>query len=59
MVVKAIKQGISARIDPANHRWLKAEAARLDRSANWVLDKLLTEAREAAETNKSSSHEKH
>lgn len=43
------KQGISARILRENHEWLKKAAAAQDRSANWLLDKLLTEAREADE----------
>lgn len=46
---QAPKQGISARILRENHEWLKKAAAAQDRSANWMLDKLLTEAREADE----------
>lgn len=45
----AAKVAISARIQPANHEWLKAVAAQQERSANWLLDKILTEAREAYE----------
>lgn len=44
---QAEKQGISARILRENYEWLKRAAAAQERSANWLLDKLLTEAREA------------
>lgn len=39
------KQAISARILPSNYEWLKAKAAKQERSANWLLDKLITDAR--------------
>ncbi|MCR4158832.1 hypothetical protein NUK34_08200 [Kerstersia gyiorum] len=42
---KVAKVGISGRIAPQNYEWLKAAAARQERSANWLLDKVLTEAR--------------
>lgn len=45
MTEKVAKQAISARIHPANYQWLKRAAEQQERSANWLLDKLLTEAR--------------
>lgn len=50
------KQGISARILRENHEWLKKTAAAQERSANWLLDKLLTEAREADERGDGNAH---
>lgn len=44
---KVEKVGISGRIHPDNREWLKVKAAEQERSANWLLDKLITEAREA------------
>ena len=42
---RAVKQAISARIDVENYHWLKAAAAQQERSANWLLDKLVREVR--------------
>lgn len=43
------KVAISGRIHPDNYEWLKAAGARAERSMNYILDKTLTEAREADE----------
>lgn len=43
------RKQFGARLLPENHAWLVAQAAQQERSINWVLDKLLTEAREADE----------
>lgn len=50
-IERASKVGVSGRISPENHEWLKAAAARQERSANWLLDKVLTDARLAEKTN--------
>lgn len=49
---KVAKVGISGRITPQNYEWLKAAAAGQERSANWLLDKVLTEARLTDEAKK-------
>lgn len=46
---RVAKTAISARIHPDNYRWLREQAAKQERSANWLLDKMLTEARQAAQ----------
>lgn len=48
----APKQSISGRILRENYEWLKKAAAARERSANWLLDKLLTDAREADDAQK-------
>lgn len=53
---QAPKQGISARVLRENYEWLKAAAATQERSANWLLDKLLTEAREADEARQEANN---
>lgn len=49
MKERIVKQGISARILPENHDWLKRKARATERSVNWFLDNLVTEARKADE----------
>lgn len=47
--MKITKVAVSNRIHPDNYAWLKEKAAKLERSANWLLDKVITEARCADE----------
>lgn len=54
------RKQFGARLLPENHAWLVGQAKQQDRSINWVLDKLLTEAREADEQRKGAdSEQKH
>lgn len=46
---KVERQALQARLIVENHEWLKQEASRLERSANWLLNRIVTEAREAAQ----------
>lgn len=46
---KSAKVATSNRIHPDNYIWLKEKAAKMERSANWLLDKVITEARMADE----------
>lgn len=39
----------TTRLAPENHSWLELRSKEEDRSMTWVLDKTLTEAREADE----------
>lgn len=38
---------VSYRLLPENYRWLKLAAAQQDRSVNWLVDRLVSQAREA------------
>lgn len=51
-IEKATKVSISNRIHPDNYFWLKKESAKIERSFNWLLDKIITEARLADENDK-------
>jgi hypothetical protein len=47
MKERVVKVAISSRIHPDNYAWLKKKSAKLERSANWLLDKLISDARTA------------
>lgn len=44
---KVSRVAVSYRLLPENYRWLKSAAAQQDRSANWLVDRLVSQAREA------------
>ena len=45
---------VQARLKPELHAWLHEEAAKQERSANWILNKLVEEAK----SRKEAPHEK-
>lgn len=58
MIEKVAKVAVSNRIHPDNYAWLKEKSVKLERSANWLLDKLITEARLADDANKVVENER-
>lgn len=59
MSEKIMKVPFQARLHPANHAWLKAQAVEQERSANWILDKMLSEARLADATERERQNVQH
>ena len=51
-MTKAELVQVQVRTSKANCEWLKAKAREQDRSVNWIVNKLLEEAREADQTKK-------
>lgn len=47
---KKLKQSFQARLDLKNHEWLKEVAFKEDLSINWVLNKVVSDARLAQDT---------
>lgn len=45
----------ATRLTKENHEFIKLEAIRQERSANWILDKLVTQAREVEQEKKNAS----